>query len=178
MNFLEQLAAEWYQYSGWFVRTNVRWGKREKGGYDGELDVLAFDPSSGELVHIETSGDSDSWPERRERFLRRKFALDPGEYLKMVKGEIRTVRRVAVVGQTRSTNADLNWGPGIEVKLIAEFMAEVVSGLPLNAMSQAVPEGYPLLRAIQMVVHYCGKSAGITGSGAKTRPSHNGASPT
>ena len=40
MNFLEHLAAEWFEYSGSFVRSNVRTRKRAKGGYDCELDVL------------------------------------------------------------------------------------------------------------------------------------------
>jgi len=34
MNFLEGLAAEWYSYSGYFVRTNIKTRKRPKGGYE------------------------------------------------------------------------------------------------------------------------------------------------
>ncbi len=44
MNFLEQLVAEWYAYKGYFVRTNIKFGKRIRGGYEGEMDVVAFDP--------------------------------------------------------------------------------------------------------------------------------------
>jgi len=32
INFLEQLAAEWYEFRGYFVRRNVRVGPRPKGG--------------------------------------------------------------------------------------------------------------------------------------------------
>lgn len=42
MNFLEQLVSEWYSYRGFYVRENVRVGLRDRGGYQGELDVVAF----------------------------------------------------------------------------------------------------------------------------------------
>lgn len=42
MNFLEQLAGEWFTYKGYFVRTNIKRNKRSKGGWDNELDVLAY----------------------------------------------------------------------------------------------------------------------------------------
>ncbi len=34
MNFLQQLASEWYRHEGYFVRTNVKALKRLKGGWD------------------------------------------------------------------------------------------------------------------------------------------------
>ena len=42
INFLEQLIAEWYEYRGYFVRRNVLVGRRLKGGYECELDIVAF----------------------------------------------------------------------------------------------------------------------------------------
>ena len=39
-NHLEQLIAEWYEFQGYFVRRNVLVGKRSKGGYECELDVI------------------------------------------------------------------------------------------------------------------------------------------
>ena len=45
MNHLETLTAEWLAYKGYFVRTGVKVGKREKGGWDGELDVVGFHPA-------------------------------------------------------------------------------------------------------------------------------------
>ena len=71
-NFLEQLVAEWYEYRGYFVRRNVPVGRRTKGGYECELDIIAFDPVSQHLVHIEPSMDAESW-EKRERSFRKKF---------------------------------------------------------------------------------------------------------
>ena len=59
-NHLEQLIAEWYEFKGYFVRRNVHVGKRTKGGYDCELDVVAFNPCEKKLVHIEPSLDAHS----------------------------------------------------------------------------------------------------------------------
>lgn len=58
MNFLEQPVSEWYAYQGYYVRENVRVSPRDRGGYKGELDVVAFHPETGELVHVETSMDA------------------------------------------------------------------------------------------------------------------------
>ena len=66
-NYLEQLVAEWYEYQGYFVRRNVLVGKRAKGGYAGELDVIAFSPTLNHLVHVEPSMDADSRAWREER---------------------------------------------------------------------------------------------------------------
>jgi len=41
MNFLEQLVAEWYEWQGYFVCVNRKYGKRPGGGWTGEADVLA-----------------------------------------------------------------------------------------------------------------------------------------
>lgn len=72
-NFLEQLVAEWFEYQNYFIRRGVRVGKRSLGGYDGELEVVAFRAAPRRIVHIETSTDGDSWAKREER-LERKFA--------------------------------------------------------------------------------------------------------
>jgi hypothetical protein len=43
-NYLEQLLAEWYEFQGYFIRQNVWVGKRPQGGYECELDIVAFHP--------------------------------------------------------------------------------------------------------------------------------------
>lgn len=76
-NYLEQLTAEWYEHRDFFIRRNILVGRRSKGGYEGELDVIGFRPAGPKgkaaLLHVETSMDADSWAEREERFTR-KFA--------------------------------------------------------------------------------------------------------
>ena len=71
-NFLEQLVAEWYEYQGYFVRRNINVGRRAAGGYECELDIIAFDPKSRNVIHIEPSMDAQSWAQRTERY-KKKF---------------------------------------------------------------------------------------------------------
>ncbi len=68
MNHLEQLVAEWLQYRGYFVRTSVQVGSRPNGGFEGELDVVALNPSSHHLLHVECSLDALSAEKREARY--------------------------------------------------------------------------------------------------------------
>lgn len=155
MNFLESLAAEYYEYVGYFVRSNIKARKRSLGGWDSELDVLAFMPNTKELLHIETSGDAFSWPKRKERFLTKKFVFDKAEYEEIVGSEVENIRRMAIVGFQKATLADLSWGNGIEVILIPTFFQEISTKLKSkHPMKEAVPEGMPLLRSMQMILWY------------------------
>jgi hypothetical protein len=154
MNFLESLVAEWYEYSGLFVRSNPRTRKRPNGGWDLELDVLAYSPSDRRLIHIETSGDANSWQKRKDRFLTKKFILSKDEYESLIGSSIRTIERIAVVGWG-STKSDLNWGEGIQVQLIPELMEQITTKLKeAPPFRQAIPESFPLLRAMQMALAF------------------------
>jgi hypothetical protein len=79
INFLEQLAAEWYEFRGYFVRRNVRVGPRPNGGHECELDVVAFHPKKRHLVQIEPSMDADSWAQREQRYAK-KFTAGKNTY--------------------------------------------------------------------------------------------------
>ena len=155
MNFLEQLVAEWYEYEGYFVRSNVRTRKRSKGGFDVELDVLAYDLPNNTLLHVEVSGDADSWPERKRRFLTKKFILARKEYETIIGCKVSKIRKIAIVGYARSTKVNLNWGQDYEVVLIPDFMKQITEKLrSQHPAHEAVPEGFPLLRAVQTVLAY------------------------
>ncbi len=154
MNFLQQLASEWYRHEGYFIRTNVKALKRLKGGWDAELDVLGYDPLNGALLHVETSADAHSWTERKRSFIK-KFLIDRTEYEKILGAKFKTIRKIAIVGYGRSTKADLKWDQSIEVVLIPEFIRQVAATLRSQRfMREAIPEGYPMLRTIQMVLAY------------------------
>jgi len=155
MNFLEEIAAEWYEYSGYFVRSNIKTLKREKGGWDGEIDVLAFHPGDKELIHVETSGDAAPWPARKDRFLNKKFVYGHKDYERIVGAGISEVQKIAVVGYCRMTEFSLDWRDDIEVFLVPKFLQMIADDLRnKNLMRQGVPEGYPLLRTIQMITYY------------------------
>lgn len=153
MYFLEQLLAEWYTYQGYFVRTNIKFGKRPSGGYEGEMDVVAFDPKTGTLFHIETSGDADSWRERRLKF-QKKFKTAAEYYNSEFNFKFRNVRRIAVVGFSESKSS-IDLGNGIELVLIPEIVKQITEEMKKTRPTEkAIPEGYPLLRAIQFAVWY------------------------
>lgn len=154
MNFLESLVAEWYAYSGYFVRSNPRTRKRQKGGWDVELDVLAYSPSEQRLIHIETSGDANSWQERKERFLKKKFILSHEEYESLIGISVNAIEKIAVVGWNL-TKRDLNWRDDIKVVLIPQLFEEITTKLRATPHEkQAVPEGFPRLLAIQVMLRF------------------------
>jgi hypothetical protein len=155
MNFLEQLAGEWFAYKGYFVRTNIKLNKRSMGGWDNELDVLAYSAKTGELIHAESTWDAASWPKRKERFLTKKFVYTHAEYEALVGVKIERVRKIALVGLGQSTKSDLDWGRSIEVVLIPHFIAEIAKELTSkNPLNDIVPEGFPRLRAMQFALWY------------------------
>ncbi len=69
VNHLEQLVSEWLQYNGYFVRVSVQVGARARGGFEGELDVVALNPVTQHLLHVECSLDALSAEKREERFV-------------------------------------------------------------------------------------------------------------
>ena len=154
MNFLEQLAAEWYEYSGYFVRTNVRAKKRSRGGWDKELDVIAYKPSSGELIHIETSGAAESLSQRIDMF-NKKFELEDSDYREILHAKFNEIKRIVIAGWSIKPKTRLELNKNVEVILIPEFFNVIIKGIhEHDFMSAAVPESYPLLRTIQMMDKY------------------------
>jgi hypothetical protein len=154
MNHLEELVGEWYEFNGYFVRRNVLVGKRPGGGFEGELDVVAFHPKSRHLVHIEPSLDGDSWNRREERF-RKKFALGREHIPKFFSGmnlpnEITQIALFVFASKSNVTTIG-----GGQVALASELYFEIVNGLKGKRIaSQAVPEQFPLLRTIQYCCEY------------------------
>lgn len=154
-NYLEQLAAEWYEYRGYFVRRNVRVGPRAAGGHEGELDVVAYDPINSKLLHVETSMDADSWAER-ERRCARKFQTGE-KYIRTlfhgISGKT-PIEKVAIFGiGSRKKNHQVVGGGTI--KLIDEFVADILAELAtVSWLKRAVPEQYPLVRTLQVVSHF------------------------
>ncbi|MCP3926752.1 MAG: hypothetical protein GY714_29685 [Desulfobacterales bacterium] len=73
MNHLEKLIRQFYEWQGYIVKGNIRVGKLDHGGWEGELDVVAYHPLDDILIHLEPSIDAHSWAKREERFTK-KFA--------------------------------------------------------------------------------------------------------
>ncbi len=168
MNFLEQLAAEWYEYQGYFVRTNIKFGRRPRGGYIGEMDVIGYKPETNDFIHIEASTDANNWQKRKEIF-ERKFTDARKYYMEIFPFKQMGIkpRQIALVGfnlnpspQTISwkSSAPSNslWGDiNIEVIHIPNFFKQVNTELKnKNPQNDAIPETYPLLRSIQYSAFY------------------------
>jgi hypothetical protein len=153
-NHLEDLVAEWYLYQGYFVRRNLRVGKRRQGGHECELDVVAFHPEKGRLVHIEPSLDSDSWEQREQRY-RRKFeagrkyipTLFPGIPLPT------SLEQIALfVYGGRGIRTALAGG---KILFVKEFLAEILEVLRERQVAKAaVSEEFPLVRTLQFAANY------------------------
>jgi hypothetical protein len=154
MNHLEQLVAEWYEYQGYFVRRNVHVGKRSNGGWECELDVVAFHPAKKHLVHIEPSMDANSWPRREERY-RKKFDAGKKHIPKLFAGiDIPTeIEQIALFGLgSRANNPTIGGG---RVVLMSDLLLQIVGDLRSRRVEKnAVSEQFPLLRTIQFVCQH------------------------
>ena len=157
MNFLEQLTAEYYQHQGYYVRLNVRVLPRPNGGFDGELDVLAFEPKKKILAHIETSWDALTWSKRKARFLR-KFRFSEAQYRKILGLPFKKLVKRVVTGGTLSVPQNEKW-KDIEILTTPMFLREVGAYLlDKHPGRKAVPEHMPCLRSIQFYSHYVKKA--------------------
>jgi hypothetical protein len=154
MNYLEQIVAEWYEFQGYFVRRNVHVGKRSAGGYECELDVIAFHPEKKHLVHIEPSMDASSWKIREERY-QKKF--DAGrKYIPALFAGLEVppnVEQIALFEFASKTNHQTLAGG--RVMLVSELFAEIANTIRTRKIaSAAVAQQYPILRTVQFMCQY------------------------
>lgn len=157
MNFLEQLAAEWYQYKGYLIRTNVHFGRRQGGGWVGEMDVIAFKPEADEFIHIEASTDSKSWEKRKKDF-NKKFSDAKKYYLEAFSFKSKHIKpkKVVIVGLSKSNEVN-PLGEEIKYISIPDFIHMVTNEMRgKSPKNDAMPESYPLMRAIQFAVNFGG----------------------
>jgi hypothetical protein len=157
-NHLEDLTAEWLEYNGYFVRKSVLVGPRPKGGFDGELDVVGFNPLSGHLLHIECSLDANTWERREERFSL-KFERGRKHIPKLFHGIAANAAldQVALFGLGGGERLAVGGGRILWVTdLIADILAALSSRHPAKA---AVPSTLPLLRTLQLAAHAKRKSS-------------------
>ena len=152
-NYLEQLAVEWYEYRGYFVRRNVPVGRRDEGGYEAELGVIAVDPGTDRIVHVEASMDAHSWEVREQRF-GRKFAAGRA-HLPAAVGELASsgIEQVALVALgSRVNHPTLGGG---QVLTLAEFLVEILAELrDGGGAGIPVPQQFPILRTLQFVAEH------------------------
>ena len=158
MNFLEQVVAEWFNLKGYFVKTNLRFGKNPGGGVRGEMDVIAFHPQTKVFVHVEASTSAASW-EIICKDIRKKFELAEQYYEDMFQFPKELTQRIAISGfgyvapDLAKKRLEKS---GVTLESIPEFFRKVTADIQDRPIwKQTIPETLPLLRAIQFALH-CG----------------------
>ncbi len=153
-NYLEQLVSEWYECQGYFVRKNILVGKRDAGGYEGELDVVAFHPGEFRLVHIEPSMDALSWAKREKRY-EKKFkagltyipTLFPGM---KIPDRIDQIALFGFMGKNHRQSL-----AGGTVVTLMELLKDICDYAKSHVTaSNIIPEQYPLLRTIMFMTEH------------------------
>jgi len=153
-NYLEQLAAEWYEYQGYFIRRNVWVGKRAAGGYECELDVVGFHPAKRHLIQIEPTMDASSWAERERRY-EKKFSAGRRYIPNLFSGlDVPTdVEQVAIV--VFGSTANRKTLGGGRIVHISDFLEEVYTEIKKkDIFGCMVPEQYAILRSFQFTAQY------------------------
>lgn len=168
MNYHEQLISEYFRVRGWFVETNPKVGRssttarnQSTGGWDGELDVVAFDPASGEIQHWESSLMAGSW-EAREQRCRKKFELgkaqlrDVPQFSHLSDEQVANVKQFALLTSVPAGQSSGMPFAGGTLIAMDDFQAEVNSWVLKRGVvrASAIPESFPLLRALQFAL--CG----------------------
>jgi len=120
------------------------------------MDVIAYNPQTNELTHMETSVDANSWEKRKIKF-QRKFRYAKEHYMEVFSFKTNDMKpiQVAIVGFNRIRDEHRSFGENIKIIHISEFIKEITESLKQkDPQRDTVPEGYPLLRAIQYSSFY------------------------
>jgi hypothetical protein len=162
MSHLESLIAEYLEWQGYLIRQNLKVGRRAKGGWEMELDVIGYHPKQNKIAHYEPSIDALGWAAREVRY-KKKFQkarqymftevfpwLDPST----------KVEHIAVFYDQPKGRDTIPGGKVISIdELVAEIRNEVTKCGPM--ISNAIPEQFPLLRTIQMSHKGYSKAIGL-----------------
>ena len=155
MSHLESLIVEYLDWQGYLVRRHTKVGRLKHGGWEMELDVIGFNPHSGDLVHYEPSVDAHTWETREMRYKKKLDAAKKLIFLEVFSWlpPETPLRQIAVFP---SHPKDRHTIAGAQILSIDELMAEIRSKIiGCSVMrSNAISENYPLLRVLQL--SHCG----------------------
>lgn len=153
VEYLEQLAREWYEYLGYFVRCNLWVGLEADGSYECELDVVAYHPLRHHLVHLEPSLDLLPTAERERHF---QLKFDAGKkYLHRMFGHVASLHLEQAALVLASGQEHPHTIGGGRVLLLSELLADIVGHLEqIDPKGALVPEQWPLIRTLQFTAAY------------------------
>jgi hypothetical protein len=154
MRHLEQLIHEYYNWQGYLVRNNVKVGKLKHGGYEMELDIIAFKPQTKHLIHLEPSIDSHSWEKREMRFKKKFDAAKKyihSHIFDWLDKKIKIEHYAILINHPKGRE----YIGGGKVKSIDELTKEICDAITLEGKMEgnAISENYPLLRTIQLTIN-------------------------
>ena len=154
MNHLEELVSEYYEWNDYFVKKNINVGKRTAGGYEMELDLIAYNPHTNHLIHIETSLDAYSWQTREERYAK-KFNIGRKYIFEDVFPWLDRSIEIdeLIIGINKTQDGKLN---GINITTVDDYMSKIIKDVKDagKASKNAIPQKFPMLRTIQFC--FCG----------------------
>lgn len=156
MTHLETLIYEYLDWQGYLVRRNKKVGRLDHGGWEMELDIIAYRPASDKhpesLVHFEPSIDALSWEKREARY-EKKYRSAKNYIFKEIfpwlKNSKVEIQHFAVfIGHPEGRDEIA----GFRIVSIDEMMAKIRKAVALcgKMSSNAIPEQYPLLRTLQL----------------------------
>jgi len=166
-NHLEQLISEWLEFQGFIVRKNVKVGKLDRGGYAGEIDIAAYHPVNGILLHVEPSLDALPLDKKDQRF-QNKFNIGKQYVVAEVfpwLDPAPPLTQWAVVWAANTNRLTLGGGELIPVWDLYTMIAEHFERTN-RPITRAIPENFPLLRTLHQTYHWVCKR----GSSAKSLP--------
>jgi len=145
------LISEFLDWRGYIVGRNLKVGKRPKGGWEMELDIVAYNHETRDMVHYEPSTDAQSWEIREARY-RKKFEAGKRYIFEAVFPWLPSntkLRQIAVFVPHPKNRHEIAGGA---VQSIDELMAEIRQTVIAQGIlaKNAIPEKYPLLRTVQL----------------------------
>lgn len=157
MSHLESLIAEYLEWQGYLVKRNLKVGKRAKGGWEMELDIVGLNPKTQTIVHYEPSLDAMTWDKREVRY-EKKFRLGKQYMFTEVFDWLPKSTQIEQIAVFYNHPPGRDTIAGAKVASIDELMAEIRAKVGERGpmIRNAISEQYPLLRTIQMShVGYC-----------------------
>ncbi|MDI9349279.1 MAG: hypothetical protein QM537_04680 [Candidatus Symbiobacter sp.] len=159
VNTLETLIKEYLEIRGYFVKTNVKVGKLLTGGYEGELDVVGFNPNEHSVYHYEAQLDAKKWDERI-KILTKKMAAGRQYIAKEVfvwpGSDAYQIKQIAICINAPTSDLIKSNDLTFDVMGIDDFMSkEIIHFIKTKGIvfDNAISETYPLLRALQFALN-------------------------
>jgi hypothetical protein len=155
MAHIEDLLAEYLDWKGYLVKRNFKVGRLKHGGWEMELDVMAYHPITNDLVHYEPSLDADAWTQREKRY-HKKFVAGRKYILSDVFKWLPKRTKIRQIAVFNSHPANRNEIAGGTIQSVDELMAEIRTDIMRQGLmaKKAIPEQFPRLRTLQL--SHCG----------------------